>query len=159
MSRGPECTWINKFNFGLSVVFCRWHHWQVFLSHKKTWLIQSRTAHLSPLSTFIPNYNIPGELLMQASLEETVNINTNIIPLNFNTSLLHSIQTTLIYLICFAQSSSPIFMHTFVWDCLWTCFMESISPFHFLPLSHFPSVSLFPRERCHEFNCRQVTRS
>lgn len=35
MSRGPECTWINKFNFGLSVVFCTWHHWQVFLSHKK----------------------------------------------------------------------------------------------------------------------------
>lgn len=56
----------------------------VFITCRSLWvinsLIQRRRAHLASLSTFIPNYNLLGRRPMQRSLEEAVNINTNIIP-------------------------------------------------------------------------------
>lgn len=94
-------------------------------------LIRCRTAHLSPLSTFIPNYNMLGAHLMQASLEESVNINTSIIPLNFKSR--H-----------YCTASRPCWsfvMHTF-------CLRLPLNTFHGInlslshSLSHFASVSL-----------------
>lgn len=86
-------------------------------------------------------------------------------PLEFQiTSLLHSFQTILIYLICFPQPPPQhthihfLCMHSF---CL--IVFEHVSWNQSLlftfSLSHFWVSVFFPREGCHVLNCRQVTRS
>lgn len=61
------------------IISCCFYHWQVFLHNTK---LMNSVQNCSDLCIvdFIGNHNVPGEHLMQASLEETVNINTSIIP-------------------------------------------------------------------------------
>lgn len=89
---------------------------------------------------------------MQASLEETVNINITIILLNSNIFITaqHPCHTGL----------CKVFFFPFI-SMLYFCLSLSLNKFRGISPSSFSltvSVSS-PQEGCHEFNCRQVTRS
>lgn len=120
-----------EFHTGLSVVL--YFSISVKPSRLSWW---SSLIHISPLSSFISNYNMPGELLMQASLEETVNINITIILLNSNIFITaqHPCHTGLCKV--FFSRLFPSF--TFVSHCLWTSFVESVPPLFRLLLVSLP---------------------
>lgn len=133
-----------QFHFGLSVVFAFFHHRQVCLNNVK--FINS-AQNCSYLSIVNPHPQLQyARRAFDAGLPwRNCQYQYRHNPLKFQYFIAaqHSDQTDLSNYL-HTDLLPPFSWHTFVWDCLWTCFMESITPFRFLPppLSHFPSASL-----------------